>query len=64
MTNKETIILYLIHERDDIPQQIDEILYPSHIKQSLTFKELQTIDHLRRKLQKINEIINFIEEEL
>lgn len=59
---KDDIILYFINLKDDIALKIENILYDD-INKSLTFKQLQEIDHLRNNMSKIYEIISFIEKE-
>ena len=62
MITKEQVILYFIHERDDIVIKIDDLLY-TDLNNSLTFKQLQEIDHSRTRLHEIDKIIDFLEKE-
>ena len=59
---KEEVITYLKNLKDEYHLKIYEIIYDD-IKHSLTFKELQTIDHLRTNIDTIYKIIEFIEKE-
>lgn len=61
MTTKEQVN-YLINLKDDINKQINDILY-TDITKSLTFKQLQQIDHLRKDISKIYKIIEFLDKE-
>lgn len=60
---KDEVIMYFIRLKDETAIQIEDILY-SDVSKSLTFKELQTIDHLRQNMQKIYNIISFLEKEI
>lgn len=60
--NKEQAINYFINLKEDYNQQIYDIVY-SDITHSLTFKQLQDIDHLRNDISKIYKIIEFLEKE-
>lgn len=62
MITKEQVILYFIHKRDDLVIKIDDLLY-TDLKHSLTFKQLQEIDHLRTLINKIYDIIEFLQKE-
>ena len=62
MIIKEQVINYLINLKEDINEQINDILY-SDITKSLTFKQLQDIDHLRTNISKIYKTIEFLEKE-
>ena len=62
MITKEQVIHYLMSLKDDYNLTIEDILY-SDITKSLTFKDLQRIDHLRNDISKIYKIIEFIEKE-
>lgn len=59
---KEEVINYLISLRESIVFSIDNILYDD-ITHSLTFNELQQIDHLRNKMAQIDNFIKFLEKE-
>lgn len=59
---KEDVINYFIYLKDEIANKICDIIYDD-ITKSLTFKELQEIDHLRNNMSKIYEIISFIQKE-
>lgn len=59
---KEDVIKYFIYLKDEISIKIGDILYDD-INKSLTFKQLQEVDHLRNNMSKIYEIISFIERE-
>lgn len=59
---KEEVINYLISLRESIVFSIDNILYDD-ITHSLTFNELQQIDHLRNKIAQIDNFIKFLEKE-
>lgn len=59
---KDNVINYFINLKEDIDQRINDILY-SDITHSLTFKQLQDIDHLRTNISKIYKIIEFLEKE-
>lgn len=59
---KEQTIKYFINLKEDYNQRINDILYDD-ITKSLTFKQLQDIDHLRNDISKIYEIIEFLEKE-
>lgn len=62
MINKTQVIHYLMSLKDDYQLKLEDIIYDD-ITKSLTFKELQEIDHLRTNMNKIYEIINFIDKE-
>lgn len=62
MITKEQVINYLINLKNDYNLTIEDILY-SDITHSLTFKDLQRIDHLRNNISKIYKIIEFLEKE-
>lgn len=62
-TTKDNVILFLMSKKDDIALAIDDILY-NDLSKSLTFKELQQIDHQRQNMQKIYDIIDFLEKEI
>lgn len=62
MTTKEQVIHYLMSLKDDYNLTIEYILY-NDITKSLTFKDLQRIDHLRTNISKIYKIIEFLEKE-
>ena len=62
MITKEQVIHYLMSLKDDYNLTIEDILY-SDITKSLTFKDLQRIDHLRTNISKIYKIIEFLEKE-
>lgn len=59
---KEQVILYFLTLRDDLNFEMDEILYDD-LSKSLTFEQLQKIDHLRTRINTIYEIIDFLEKE-
>ena len=59
---KEQAIDYFINLKEDINQRINDIIY-NDITKSLTFKQLQDIDHLRKNISKIYKIIEFLEKE-
>lgn len=59
---KEQIINYFIDLKNDYNSTINDIVY-TDITKSLTFKQLQDIDHMRQKLHKIDKIIDFLEKE-
>lgn len=62
MITKEQAINYFINLKENYNITIEDILY-SDITKSLTFKQLQDIDHLRNNISKIYEIIEFLEKE-
>lgn len=62
MITKEQVIHYLMSLKDDYNLTIEDILY-NDITKSLTFKQLQDIDHLRNNIQTIYKIIEFLEKE-
>ena len=57
---KEDVITYFLDLKYELTEQISDILY-SDITHSLTFGELQKIDHIRNVLNKVYEIIYFLE---
>lgn len=59
---KDNIISYLLDLKHTYNTEIEDILY-SELSKSLTFKDLQRIDHLRNNISKIYKIIEFIEKE-
>ena len=59
---KDNVIQYFINLNEDTNQRINDIIY-SDITKSLTFKQLQDIDHLRKNISKIYKIIEFLEKE-
>ncbi len=63
MITKEQVIDYLINLKDDTSIKIGDILYDD-ITHSLTFKELQQIDHLRTNMNKLYNFIYFLEKEI
>ena len=62
MITIDNVIGYFLGLKFNYDEQINDILY-SDIKHSLTFKQLQNIDHLRTKLSTIYDIIEFLEKE-
>lgn len=63
MITKEQVIDYLINLKEDTSIKISDILYDD-ITHSLTFKELQQIDHLRTNMNKLYNFIYFLEKEI
>ena len=59
---KEQVIQYFMSLRDDIVLNIDNTLY-TDLNNSLTFKQLQEIDHKRQDINTINKIIEFLKKE-
>lgn len=62
MITIDNVIGYFLGLKFDYDEQINDILFED-IEHSLTFKQLQNIDHLRTRLRTIYEIIDFLEEE-
>lgn len=62
MITIDNVIGYFLGLKFDYDEQINDILFDD-IEHSLTFKQLQDIDHLRTKLKTIYEIIDFLEKE-
>lgn len=62
MATKEQVIQYFLTLRDDLDFEMDEIIYDD-LSKSLTFKQLQEIDHLRTRINKLYDIIDFLEKE-
>lgn len=60
---KDEVIMYFIRLKDEIANNITDILY-TDVSKSLTFKQLQEVDHLRQNMQKIYNIIDFLEKEI
>ena len=60
--SKQQIIDYFLDWKYELSEDISSILYDD-ISKSLTFKQLQNIDHLRTKLNKVYEIIYFLDKE-
>lgn len=59
---KDNVIGYFLDLKHTYNEEIHDILYDD-ITHSLTFKDLQRIDHLRNDISKIYEIIEFLEKE-
>lgn len=59
---KQEVINYFMSLKDDIVLNIDDTLY-TDLNNSLTFKQLQEIDHMRTRLHEIDKIIDFLEKE-
>lgn len=59
---KEQVIDYFIDLKNYYNSTINDIVY-TDITKSLTFKQLQDIDHLRTNISKIYKIIEFLEKE-
>ena len=57
---KQDIIEYFITLKEDIIFEIEDILY-TELNNSLTFKQLQQVDHKRQELNTIYKIIEFLE---
>lgn len=62
MITKEQVIQYFINLRENIVFEIDDLLY-TDLNNSLTFKQLQDIDHKRQDINTIYKIIEFLEKE-
>lgn len=62
MITIDNVIGYFLDLKFKYDEEINDILFDD-IEHSLTFKQLQNIDHLRTKLSNIYNIIDFLEEE-
>ena len=62
MLTIDNVVGYFLDLKFEYNEKINDILY-SDIEHSLTFKQLQEIDHLRTKLRTIYDVIDFLEKE-
>lgn len=62
MITIDNVIGYFLDLKHTLNEEIEDIIY-TDLKHSLTFKQLQNIDHKRQEINTIYKILEFLDKE-